>query len=154
MKHNYLLPSIQRYGVRPFHEVWLKHSFVHHSILKLNKELNTVLRIPYVHTVPSRWSLPVGVSGARPTTNHINLPPRTLKHAGDWLELVLAYDFIGWRFRRHLKSWTFLNFRSEQRRPSDATEPQCSSAKLDVTPFTVNGKRLRWSTQRNRVDVP
>ena len=33
----------------------------------------------------------------------------------DWLELVLAYDLIGWRFRRRLKSWDFLNFRSEQR---------------------------------------
>jgi len=58
----------------------------------------------------------------------------------DWLELVLAYDLIGWRFRRRLKSWTFLNFRSEQWRQSDATEPQCSSAKRDVTSFKVNGK--------------
>ena len=37
----------------------------------------------------------------------------------DWLALVLAYDLIGWRFRRRLKSWTFLNFQSEQRRQSD-----------------------------------
>ena len=32
----------------------------------------------------------------------------------DWLAFVLAYDLIGWRFRRILKSWTFLNFWSDQ----------------------------------------
>ena len=39
----------------------------------------------------------------------------------DWLELVLAYDLIGWRFCRSFKSWTLLNFWSEQREQSEAS---------------------------------
>ena len=37
-----------------------------------------------------RWSLPAGMSEARPTTNHLNLPPRTHKQRFDWLMIRLA----------------------------------------------------------------
>ncbi len=91
-------------------------------------------------------------------------------HERDW---VFAWgDLIGWRLRWHLKSWKVFNCR-EQRQWSDATDPQFSSATLDVTPFKVNerrwrrrprvngalvcasaGKRRKWSLARIRHSLP
>ncbi len=90
-------------------------------------------------------------------------------HEWDW---VFAWgDLIGWRLRWRLKSWKVFNFCREQRQWSDATDPQFSSATLDVTPFKVNerrwrrrpvwmlvcasaGKRQKWSLARIRHSLP
>ena len=52
---------------------------------------------------------------------------------------------------------SLLNFWSEQREQreqSEATLPQCSSAKCDITPFKVNGQK-HWSfNARRRVEGP
>ena len=61
-------------------------------VLKQSREMMTVAARP--HSGFGK-SLPAGVSEARPTTNHMNLPPLTHKQRFDWLELVLAYDLIG-----------------------------------------------------------
>ncbi len=62
-------------------------------------------------------------------------------HERDW---VFAWgDQIGWRLRWCLKSWKVFNFCRKQRQWSDATDPQFSSATLDVTPFKVNERRWR-----------
>ncbi len=62
-------------------------------------------------------------------------------HEWDW---VFAWgDLIGWRLHWRLKSWKVFNFCREQRQWSDATDPQFSSASLDVTPFKVNERRWR-----------
>ncbi len=63
-----------------------------------------------------------------------------------WSECAHVFawgDLIGWRLRWRLKSWNVFNFCREQRQWSDATDPQFSSATLDVTPFKVNERRWR-----------
>ena len=63
-------------------------------IIRSQIQLNNYF-LRYVHTVPLRWSLPVGVSGARLTTNHMNLPPRTHKHAV-WLASACTGIWFDW----------------------------------------------------------
>ncbi len=56
-----------------------------------------------------------------------------------WTGLGICMRRSDWR----LKSWKVFNFCREQRQWSDATDPQFSSATLDVTPFKVNERRWR-----------
>ena len=81
------------------HIFYISINKVEYNLIKLDKGNSLSQRyiwlLRIVHAVPSRWSLPVGVSGARPTTNHINLPPRTHKHAV-WLASACTGIWFDW----------------------------------------------------------
>ncbi len=65
-------------------------------------------------------------------------------HERDWLASALGYLHKAiWLADASVGAWKVFNFCRDQRQWSDATDPQFSSATLDVTPFKVNERRWR-----------
>jgi len=77
-----------------------------------------------------RWSLPVGVSETRPTTNDMNLPPRTHKHAV-WLARACTgiwFDWLTLPSKLQKLNIAQLLKRATQAKRSDATTMQFGKA--------------------------
>ncbi len=73
------------------------------------------------------------------TANHITF---LVLHERDWLASALRYLHKAiWLADACIGAWKVFNFCHEQRQWSNATDPQFSSATLDVTPFKVNERR-------------
>ncbi len=96
------------------------------------------------------WSLVLTHCHSHNSQSHTFL----VLHERDWLASALGYLHKAiWLTDASVGAWKVFNFCREQRQWSDATDPQFSSATLDVTPFNVNERRWRrcpvWMPRKN-----